>query len=158
MAALSGMPNRWALSEPSANHRALSSFKHCKPSSDLLVPETYWLLSNVCCWCHLSTIFHSHPSIISALCKSDTKLYVQNNQKFIVGKHSNMVDNCIENSKKRHDVACLKRFLYSSRQVLVWLCLRITLKFRNKFLAKSISIWIFSKWLVDEELAQNSRK
>ena len=49
-------------------------FKHWRPSSNL--PETYWLLSNVLCWCHMSTIFHSHPSKISALSKSHTKLYV----------------------------------------------------------------------------------
>ena len=72
VAALSGMAKRCALLESSANHRA--PFKHWRPSSNL--PGTYWLLSNVLCWCHMSTIFHSHPSKNSALSKSHTKLYV----------------------------------------------------------------------------------
>ena len=93
VAELSGIANRCALSESSANHRA--PFKHGRPSSNQ--PGTYWLLSNVVCWCHISTMFHSHPSKISALFKSGTKLYVllvmQSNQNFIVGKYSTMVDN-----------------------------------------------------------------
>ena len=54
--------------------RLHSSTVNLKPSSDLT--GTYWLLSNVLCWCHMSTIFYSYLSKISALSKSDTKLYV----------------------------------------------------------------------------------
>ena len=97
VAALSGKVNRCALSESSAHHRA--PFKHCRPSSNL--PETCWLLSNFLCWCHMSTMFHSHPSKISALSKSNTKLYVllhAKQPKFIIGKHSTMVENRTENT------------------------------------------------------------
>ena len=72
VAALSGMAKQCAISESSANHRA--PFQHRRPSSNL--PETYWLLSNVLCWCHMSTIFHAHPSKISALSKSGTTLHL----------------------------------------------------------------------------------
>ena len=86
-------------SESSANLNHRAPFKHWRPSSNLPGTWTYWLLSNVLCWCHtsMSTIFHSHPSKISAsaLSKWHTKLYVllhATQPKFYSWKHSTMVE------------------------------------------------------------------
>ena len=116
--------------------------------------EQYWDV--LVCRCSLKTYVEdiftdvrwTHPSKISALSKSDTKLYVllrANQPKFYCWKHSTMVENSIETTW----IACLKRFSTSPG-------MRKTLKFRNKLLAKFNHNMIVSKWLVDEELAKIS--
>ena len=72
--------------------------------------------------------------------------FMQSNQNFIIGKHSTMVENSIENTWCRmlegiFDFSSFENNIEISKSVAV---------------ARKIRTIIFSKWLVDEELAKNS--
>ena len=70
--------------------------------------------------------------------------FMQSNQNFIVGKHSTMVENRIENTWCRMLEGI---FDFSSFENNIEI---------SKSVARKIRTIIFSKWLVDEELAKNS--
>ena len=71
--------------------------------------------------------------------------FVQNNQKFIIGKHANMVENCI--LEKTWYCIFEEIFDFSSFEDII--------EISNYFDGK-IHNMLFSKELVDEELTKNS--